>query len=305
MRFGYEADEEDYESEPRTMKHAMVYTLRNHNDGTETSVSEDDATRAARENRERIQRLTTFQPGEGSGQPVVMEIPPVLRPLDFDTAIVTTPITPDNAATRAQQLDTLRITLENQQKALLAEQQRMFDEQQEIERDRARVEQERITVQNRHEDLTAVHRRRHETRVTPGMTLHPTRLNFASPNGAPNVTRPEPAPVGIGHGIMVRANQGGNGVPPNTRAGAQQNQNTAAAGGMPPPADRFHTPSGHYSNPADNVYAATLALCRMPIDQSPEGEEARRAIEMLKTAITQQGNMPDKSGALHSTPYNS
>ena len=128
------------------MKHAVVYTLRNHNDGTETSVSEDDATRAARENRERIQRLTTFQPGEGSGQPVVMEIPPVFRPLDFDAAIVTTPITPDNAATRAQQLDTLRITLENQQKALLAEQQRMFDEQQEIERDRARVEQERITV---------------------------------------------------------------------------------------------------------------------------------------------------------------
>ena len=80
--------------------------------------------------------------------------------------------------------------------------------------------------------------------------------------------------------------RGGNGVPPNTRAGAQQNQNTAAAGGMPPPADRFHTPNGHYSNPADNVYAATLALCRMPIDQSPEGEEARRAIEMLKTAIT-------------------
>ena len=130
-------------------------------------------------------------------------------------------------------------------------------------------------------------------------------MNFASPNGAPNVTRPEPEPVGIGHGIMVRANQGGNGVPPNTRAGAQQNQNTAAAGDMPPPADRFHTPRGHYSNPADNVYAATLALCRMPIDQSPQGDEARRAIEMLKTAITQQGNMPDKSGALHSTPYNS
>ena len=92
-----------------------------------------------------------------------MEIPPVFRPLDFDAAIVTTPVTPDNAATRAQQLDTLRISLENQQKALLAEQQRMYDEQQEIKRDRARVEQERITVQNHHEDLTAVHRRRHET----------------------------------------------------------------------------------------------------------------------------------------------
>ena len=85
----------------KKMKHAAVYTLRNHNDGTEASVSEDDTTRAAREARERAQHHSTFQPGDGSEQPVLMEIPPVLRPLNFDAAIVNTPVTPDNAATRA------------------------------------------------------------------------------------------------------------------------------------------------------------------------------------------------------------
>ena len=36
-------------------------------------------------------------------------------------------------------------------------------------------------------------------------------------------------------------------------------------GAMLPPVPRFHTPAGHYRNPADNLYAATVALDRIPL----------------------------------------
>jgi hypothetical protein len=57
----------------------------------------------------------------------------------------------------------------------------------------------------------------------------------------------------------------------------------------------------------DNVHAATLRLENIPVPEGPAGEETRRAIEMLKTAMTQQAlypTFPDAS-RLHSTPFNS
>ena len=53
-------------------------------------------------------------------------------------------------------------------------------------------------------------------------------------------------------------------------------------------ATRFHTPRGHFSNPVDNVLAATRHLESLPIyGNSPAEIEARNASEMLKTAVVQ------------------
>lgn len=66
---------------------------------------------------------------------------------------------------------------------------------------------------------------------------------------------------------------------------------------------RFQTPAGHYSNPVDNVLAATQNLAAIPITgNSPVEIEARNAIEMLKTAVTQQANYSYSQQRLHSTP---
>ena len=54
-----------------------------------------------------------------------------------------------------------------------------------------------------------------------------------------------------------------------------------------PPVPRFHTPAGHYRNPADSLYAATVALDRIPLGDSPTAMETRQAIEMLRTAVAQ------------------
>ena len=67
---------------------------------------------------------------------------------------------------------------------------------------------------------------------------------------------------------------------------------TGRAGGNegaapPPPPSRFHTPPGHFNNPMDNVYAATLALDRIPLGNSPREIETRWAVEMLRTAVVQ------------------
>ena len=53
------------------------------------------------------------------------------------------------------------------------------------------------------------------------------------------------------------------------------------------------------------MYAATLALDRIPLGDSPREAETRRAIDMLRTAMAQQANYPDNRSGLHGTPYNS
>ena len=70
-------------------------------------------------------------------------------------------------------------------------------------------------------------------------------------------------------------------------------------GAMLPPVPRFHTPAGHYHNPADNLYAATLALDRIPLGDSPAAMETRHAIELLRTAVAQQAQYPHRKSALH------
>ena len=110
-----------------------------------------------------------------------------------------------------------------------------------------------------------------------GEALNPTAL-FVTPNEQHVRTMPE-----------VPAEQG----------------NPTGSVRLPTGGVRFHTPLGHYNNPTDNVYAATLALYRIPLGDSPREAETRRAIEMLRTAIAQQANYPDNRSGLHGTPYNS
>ena len=74
---------------------------------------------------------------------------------------------------------------------------------------------------------------------------------------------------------------------------------------MLPPVPRFHTPAGHYRNPADNLYAATMALDRIPLSDSPAAIETRQAIEMFRTIVAQQAQYPHRKSALHSTTYRS
>ena len=76
---------------------------------------------------------------------------------------------------------------------------------------------------------------------------------------------------------------------------------------MGPQPNRFHTLEGHYSNPMDNVHAATMRLENIMVPEGPAGQETREAIEMLKTALTQQALYPafPDASRLHSTPFNS
>ena len=70
-------------------------------------------------------------------------------------------------------------------------------------------------------------------------------------------------------------------------------------GAMLPPVPRFHTPAGHYHNPTDNLYAATVALDHIPLGDSPGAMETRQAIDMLRTAVAQQAQYPHRKSVLH------
>src|SRR3954462_9673291 len=57
----------------------------------------------------------------------------------------------------------------------------------------------------------------------------------------------------------------------------------------PSRSDRFHTPHNHYNNPTANVMAATRLLTTAPIyGDTPADQATQQAMELLKTAITQQ-----------------
>ena len=98
-------------------------------------------------------------------------------------------------------------------------------------------------------------------------------------------------------GVQARGNAG-------SPAGGARAGN-AVAEQLPPPPPRFSTTPGHYNNPVDNVFAAAHALEQIPFDNSPASIEARRAIDLLRTAVVQQNNNPRGSQAFNSEPQRS
>ena len=150
--------------------------------------------------------------------------------------------------------------------------------------------------------MTRAHQRRHQSRLAPGENVINPAVLFRTPEDQPiGVTQVAPvvrtnAEPDRGTG---RAGVAAAAVPGLLAGGARGNP------GLPPRTPRFHTPAGHYSNPADNVYAATLALDRIPLGDTPAEIEARRAIDMLRTAVAQQVQYSKEKSALHYTTYRS
>src|SRR4051812_17146391 len=63
------------------------------------------------------------------------------------------------------------------------------------------------------------------------------------------------------------------------------------------------TPSGHYSNPMDNLVTAAARLEAIPIEgDSPQEVETRRVKELLRTALAQQEAYSQSCDRIHSTP---
>ena len=150
--------------------------------------------------------------------------------------------------------------------------------------------------------MTRAHRRRHQSRLAHGENVINPAVLFRTPENQPiDITQ-----VALVARTNAEPNRGTGGagataaaLPGLLAGGARGNP------GLPPRTPRFHTPTGHFSNPADNVYAATLALDRIPLGDSPAEIEARRAIDMLRIAVVQQVQYSKEKSALHSTTYRS
>ena len=94
--------------------------------------------------------------------------------LVIDPTALTRLVTPENAAVRAMELDTARWALEQMRRDTMVEKQQMAARQRQIE------EQE-----NRLNDMTRVHQRRHQSRLAPGEnTINPAVL-FRTPADLP------------------------------------------------------------------------------------------------------------------------
>ena len=89
-------------------------------------------------------------------------------------------------------------------------------------------------------------------------------------------------------------------------AGAPVQHPTAERNRQVVPTLHIPTPPGHYSNPLDNIVAVASRLAALPIEgTSPVAMEARRAKELLDTALTQQQAYSYSRERIHSTPRQS
>ncbi|KAI4981570.1 hypothetical protein ZWY2020_022062 [Hordeum vulgare] len=196
------------------------------------------------------------------------------------TKVMTTAVTAENQEMINAELAKLWEGMAKAQRDKEAEAARMAMQQARITAEMERLNNEGWQLKRQQRASDAIHQRRHRGRL-PG-DLHPTRL-FDTPRTP-----------GAGPDQPLRASPGGGPVqPPNP----------------PPPqptdahATLFQTPQGHFSNPMDNVLAATRHLESLPIYGNSTGEvEARNAIEMLKTALVQHAQYSHSLDQLHYTP---
>src|SRR4051812_39203156 len=99
--------------------------------------------------------------------------------------------------------------------------------------------------------------------------------------------------------VVNRAEAPGTGAPVQTRLTDLPHHNTVVPQAVP-------TPSGHYSNPMDNLVAAAARLEAIPIEgDSPQVVETRRVKELLRTALVQQEAYSYSRDRIHSTPCSS
>ena len=105
--------------------------------------------------------------------------------------------------------------------------------------------------------------------------------------------------LGAGTGNQPTLNQAGApgaGAPVQPRTMNPPRQNNIVPQYVP-------TPSGHYSNPLDNIVAVASRFATLPIDgESPVAIETSRARELLQTALTQQQAYSRSRERIHSTP---
>ncbi|KAI4965102.1 hypothetical protein ZWY2020_057506 [Hordeum vulgare] len=195
-------------------------------------------------------------------------------------SLMATPVTSENQESVNAELTKLREEMAKAQRDMEAGAARIETQQAAVaaETDRLNTEDWRLGIQQRASD--AVHQRRYGERVPAD--LHPTRL-FDTPRTP-----------GAGPDRLLQAAPRGGTIPPP----------------IPPPdqpmdthATRFQTPRGHFSNPIDNVMAATRHLESLLIyGNTPAEIEARNAIEMLKTVVVQHAQYSHSLDRLHSTP---
>ncbi|KAI5020702.1 hypothetical protein ZWY2020_045590 [Hordeum vulgare] len=189
------------------------------------------------------------------------------------TRIMATPVTAENQVMINAELTKLRDEMAKARRDAEAEATRIETRQVQITAETARLNTENWRLERHQRASDAVHQRRHQGRLPPD--LNPTRL-FDTPHTPGAGTVPG----------------GGPAQPPNPP--------------LQPAVDRvprFQTPQGHFSNPVDNVLAATRHLESLSIyGNSPAEIEARNAIEMLKTTVVQNAQFSHSLDRLHSTP---
>ncbi|KAI5000828.1 hypothetical protein ZWY2020_010787 [Hordeum vulgare] len=194
--------------------------------------------------------------------------------------LMATTITSENQESINPELAKLREAMAKAQWDMEAEAARVETQQAAIAAETERLNTQGWWLERQQHASDAVHQRRHHGRVPA--ELHPTRLfdTPRTPGAGPN--RP-----------LENVPRGGPVPPPNP----------------PPPhpmdayVTRFQTPRGHFSNPRDNVLAATRILeSRLIYENSPTEIEARNTIKMLKTTVVQHAQYSHSLDRVHSTP---
>ncbi|KAI5001229.1 hypothetical protein ZWY2020_011286 [Hordeum vulgare] len=188
------------------------------------------------------------------------------------TRLMATPLTPENQEEINTELAKLREAVAKAHRDAEIESARIETRQAQITAERMRLNTDNWRLERQQRASDTVHQRRHQGRLPHD--LNPTRL----------FDTPRTPWAGAAPG-------GGPGRPPNPTVQPAEDR-----------ISRFRTPQFHFSNPVDNVLAATRHLESLPIQgNTPVEREARNAVEMLKTAVVQNAQFSHSLERLHST----
>ena len=205
--------------------------------------------------------------------------------MDKLTALLTATVIPANKDEHDAEVARVREEIAQAKEALAAEDTRLATERAALDARAQRLQSEAYQLTMSLNASNEVMRRRHQKTQSRLPSNYDPRVLFATPGAGPS-NPPE-------------ANQlmtAGTGGP------AQPREMAPPHGSMAPP--RYvPIPPGHFSNPMENLIAASARLAALPVDgDDPTAVETRRIRELVQTALAQQETYSYSRDRIHSTP---
>lgn len=205
--------------------------------------------------------------------------------MDRLTTLLTAIVIPADQAEHDAEVARVREEVARAKEALAAKDTRLAAERAALNARAQQIQSEAFQLTMNLNASNEVMRRRHQKAQSRLPLVYDPRNLFCTPGASPS------NPPEVNRIITPEA-----GAPIQPRVMEPPHMHTA-------PPQYIPTPPGHFSNPLENLIAASARLAALPVDgDSPTAVETRRVRELLQTALAQQEAYSYSRDKIHLTP---